>query len=375
MIIGIPTEVKNLEYRVGMTPSGVAQAVKRGHDVVVQSHAGAEMGYPDEAYTNAGATIAPTADAIYDTADMIVKVKEIQPCEYDKICRGQILFHYAHLMPKLNHAQTIVDSGCVTIAYENTMDARGHLPLLAPMSEIAGCMAIQVGAEYLQKKNGGSGVLLSGFLGVPPAKVTIIGAGSVGENAVRMAVGAGADVTVVNRGTKRLKHLKTLYPTIKTASSTPHVIAELVRQSDLVVGAVLVSGQVTPQLVTHEMIKTMQKGSVIVDVGIDMGGCFATSHPTTHDDPVFVVDGIIHYCVPNMPGLVPKTATQALTNASLPFALELADKGWQRACLENITLANGLNCAMGQVTHSKIADFMKRNHTPLETLIQRGISS
>ena len=369
MIIGIPTEVKNQEYRVGMTPAGVTEAIACGHTVLVQAGAGVEVGYDDTDYQNAGATMMNTPQDIYKNAEMIVKVKEIQSSEYEYLRDGLVIFHYVHLMPNLDHAQAVVDSGCVSIAYEMVSDGDGGLPLLAPMSEVAGRMAIQVGMHYLEKKNGGSGVLLSGVPGVAPAKVTVIGGGSVGENAARMALGAGADVTVVNRSLNRLKQLDNLYgPQLKTCHSSQANIAQLVAESDLVVGAVLVKGEVSPKLVTRNMIKTMRKGSVVVDVGIDLGGCIATSRPTKHDDPIFVEEGVIHYCVPNMPGLVPYTATQALTNATLPFVIELADKGWRDACLENPHLADGLNCAHGHATHPKIAEFMQRPHVPLRDL-------
>ena len=370
MIIGVPKEVKNQEYRVGMTPAGVTEVVASGHSVLVQAGAGAEVGYDDADYQHAGATILDNAQDIYNSANMIVKVKEIQSSEYQYLRDGLVIFHYVHLMPDLDHAQAVVDSGCVSIAYEMVSDAGGGLPLLAPMSEVAGRMAIQVGMHYLEKKNGGSGVLLSGVPGVAPAKVTVIGGGSVGENAVRMALGAGADVSVVNRSLNRLKQLDNLYgPQLKTCHSSQANIAELVKQSDLVVGAVLVKGEVSPKLVTRDMIKTMRKGSVVVDVGIDLGGCIETSRPTKHDDPIFVEEGVIHYCVPNMPGLVPYTATQALTNATLPFVLELAGKGWRDACMENHHLQDGLNCAHGHTTHPKIAEFMQRPHIPLQDII------
>lgn len=357
MIVGIPKEIKNHEYRVGLTPSGVNELIKNGHTVLVQTDAGADIGYENSAYESAGAKIIPTAKEIFATADMIVKVKEPQLNECAMLGKDQLLFTYLHLAPDPKQTEALIASGAVAIAYETVTDNDERLPLLAPMSEVAGRMAIQAGMHSLEKSQGGSGVLLAGVPGVAPAKVTIIGGGFVGENAARMAMGAGADVTILDRNLNRLKQLDNLYgPHLKTLYSTHQSIAECVADSDMVVGAVLIPGATAPKLVTRNMLKTMRKGSVLVDVAIDQGGCFETSKPTTHQHPTYVVDGIVHYCVANMPGGVAKTSTDALTNATLPFVVHLANDGWKTACTHDIHLRNGLNVINGKITCPEVAD-------------------
>lgn len=370
MHIGIPKEIKNHEYRVGATPAGVTEFIAHGHTVTVETNAGAGIGFSDADYKNAGATIAPDAKTVFDTADMIIKVKEPQPNECKMLRADQLLFTYLHLAPDPEQTKGLVESGCVAIAYETVTDNAGRLPLLAPMSEVAGRMAIQAGMHALEKAQGGSGVLLAGVPGVAPAKVTVIGGGFVGENSARIAMGAGADVTILDRSIPRLKEIDDQYQgRIKTRYSDKSAIAELVAESDLVVGAVLIPGAAAPKLVTRDMLKTMKAGSVLVDVAIDQGGCFETSHATTHQDPVYDVDGIIHYCVANMPGGVARTSTLALTNATLPFALDLANKGWKQACRDNTHLKNGLNVINGKITYQAVCDALGYDYTAPDTLL------
>jgi len=356
MRIGVPKEIKNHEYRVGMTPSSVREAVHHGHEVVVQAGAGAGIGCDDAQYAAAGARVLPDAAAVFAAAEMIVKVKEPQPVECAMLRRGQILFTYLHLAPDRVQAEGLINSGCTAIAYETISDDRGGLPLLAPMSEVAGRMAIQVGAVALQKANGGRGVLLGGVPGVAPGNVVIIGGGVVGTHAARMAVGMGADVTVLDRSLPRLRELDDLFAgRLNTQYATLDATEAAVLEADLVVGAVLVPGASAPKLIKRAQLSLMRPGAVIVDVAIDQGGCFETSHATTHAEPTYVVDGIVHYCVANMPGAVPRTSTFALNNATLPFTLALADKGWRRACADDAHLLAGLTVHEGAITHEAVA--------------------
>ncbi len=356
MKIGVPKEIKIHEYRVGMVPAGVRELVNAGHSVVVQSGAGAGIGFGDADYQSAGASIAAGAAEVFASADMIVKVKEPQLPECKMLKGNQVLFTYLHLAADKAQAKGLIDSGATAIAYETVTAPDGSLPLLTPMSEVAGRMSVQVGATALQKANGGFGVLLGGVPGVTPAKVVILGGGVSGTHAAEMAVGLGADVTVVDRSVKRLRELSALFGNrLKTAYSTAHAIEELTRDADLVVGAVLIVGAAAPKLVTREMVKLMKAGAVMVDIAIDQGGCFETSKPTTHAEPTFVVDGVIHYCVTNMPGAVPRTSTFALTNATLPYIRSLADLGWQAALARDAGLARGLNVHAGKITHEAVA--------------------
>ncbi|SUX30586.1 alanine dehydrogenase [Chromobacterium vaccinii] len=356
MLIGVPKEIKNHEYRVGLTPSGVRELVANGHKVLVQTHAGLAIGFTDEQYIQAGASIASNAEEVFERADMIVKVKEPQPVECRMLRPGQILFTYLHLAPDPEQTKLLIESDSVAIAYETVTDERGGLPLLAPMSEVAGRMAIQAGSHALEKAQGGRGVLLGGVPGVAPAKVVVIGGGVVGLNAARMAMGAGADVAILDKSLARLKEIDMVFGgRIKTLMSNGANIDDSIRDADLVIGAVLIPGAAAPKLVTRAMLKTMKPGAVLVDVAIDQGGCFETSRATTHQDPIYTVDGIVHYCVANMPGGVARTSTQALTNATLPYTLELANKGWRQALLDNAHLRNGLNVCRGRVTYQAVA--------------------
>lgn len=366
MIIGIPKEIKNNENRVGLTPAGVQEFVKRGHDVFVQASAGENSGFPDSAYEAVGARILPTIEEIYATAEMIVKVKEPIAPEYRLIRRGQLVFTYFHFASceALTHA--MIDSGAVCCAYETVERADRSLPLLIPMSEVAGRMATQEGRYFLEKPRGGKGVLLGGVPGVKPAKVFVIGAGVVGTAAARTAAGTGADVTICDISLQRLTYLADVMPrNVKTLMSSEYNIHEELRHADLVIGSVLIPGAKAPKLVTREMLREMEPGTVMVDVAIDQGGCFETSHPTTHEDPVYYVDGILHYCVANIPGAVPRTSTLALTNATLPYALQLADKGWRRAAKENPELALGLNIVEGRVVYRPVAEAWGLEYEPL----------
>ncbi|KUM03206.1 alanine dehydrogenase [Chromobacterium subtsugae] len=356
MLIGVPKEIKNHEYRVGLTPSGVRELVANGHKVLVQTQAGLAIGFTDEQYIQAGASIASNAEEVFERAEMIVKVKEPQPVECRLLRPGQVLFTYLHLAPDPEQTKLLAESDAIAVAYETVTDERGGLPLLAPMSEVAGRMAIQAGAHALEKAQGGRGVLLGGVPGVAPAKVVVIGGGVVGLNAARMAMGAGADITILDKSLTRLKEIDMVFGgRIKTLMSNSANIDESIREADLVIGAVLIPGAAAPKLVTRAMLKTMKPGAVLVDVAIDQGGCFETSRPTTHQDPIYTVDGIVHYCVANMPGGVARTSTQALTNATLPYMLELANKGWRQALLDNAHLRNGLNICRGRVTHQAVA--------------------
>jgi alanine dehydrogenase len=356
MRIGVPKEIKVHEYRVGLTPAGVRELVAAGHEVYVEAHAGVGIGMDDDQYAAVGARILPTAKAVFEAAELVVKVKEPQPQECAMLRRGQVLFTYLHLAADKAQAEGLVKSGATCIAYETVTSPDGSLPLLTPMSEVAGRMSVQVGATYLQKANGGFGVLLGGVPGVAPAKVVIIGGGVSGTHAAEMAVGLRADVTIVDRSPKRLRELSTEFGVqVKTVYSTQHAIETLTRDADLVIGAVLVAGAAAPKLVTREMVKRMKTGAVLVDISIDQGGCFETSRPTTHAEPTYVVDGVIHYCVTNMPGAVPRTSTFALTNSTLPYVRALADLGWEAALARDAGFARGLNVYDGKITHKAVA--------------------
>lgn len=364
MIIGVPKEIKNQEYRVGLTPAGVKELTQRGHQVMVQKDAGSAIGFFDLNYQAAGAEIVPEADTIFSKADMMVKVKEPQPEEYRRLRSGQLLFTYLHLAPDPDQTEGLIQSGCTAIAYETVTDEHGGLPLLAPMSEVAGRLSVQAGARCLEKSMGGRGVLLGGVPGVEPGHVTIIGGGVVGENAARMALGLGAEVTLLDRSVARLRELDHRYQgRLKTLYSTTESVLQCIRRSDLVIGAVLVPGAAAPKLISREMLKQMIPGSVLVDVAIDQGGCFETSRATTHDSPVYIEEGIVHYCVANMPGAVARTSTLALTNATMPFVLALAEKGWQHALKDDKHLMNGLNIHAGQVTNQAVAESLSYAYT------------
>ncbi|MEI6897706.1 MAG: alanine dehydrogenase [Psychromonas sp.] len=356
MLIGVPKEIKNHEYRVGMVPASVRELIQNGHDVIVEKNAGMGIGFSDQDYINVGASIEDEAVAIFAKAEMIVKVKEPQAVECAMLRAQQILFTYLHLAPDLAQTQQLLDSKAVCIAYETVTDAKGGLPLLAPMSEVAGRMAIQAGAQTLEKSNQGSGMLLGGVPGVAPAKVVIIGGGMVGNNAAQMAVGLGADVTILDRNIDTLRSLNVQFAnTAKVIFSTADALEKEVLAADLVIGAVLVPGATAPKLVTKEHIAKMKPGSAIVDVAIDQGGCFETSHATTHQDPTYIVDEVVHYCVANMPGAVARTSTFALNNATLPYIVKLANLGYQVALKSDSGLLNGLNVIAGQLTCESVA--------------------
>jgi alanine dehydrogenase len=370
MLIGVPKEIKNHEYRVGMTPAAVREAVHNGHPVLVQAGAGEGIGCDDEAYRGAGAQIAPDAATVFARAQMIVKVKEPQPAECRMLRPGQLLFTYLHLAPDPEQTQLLLQSGCTAIAYETITDERGGLPLLAPMSEVAGRMAIQVGAVALQKANGGRGVLLGGVPGVAPGKVTIIGGGVVGANAAKMAVGLGAEVTVLDRSLPRLRELDDIFlGRLRTEFASIDATEQSVYEADLVIGAVLIPGAAAPKLIKKAQLARMKPGAVIVDVAIDQGGCFESSHATTHAEPTYVVDGVVHYCVANMPGAVARTSTFALNNATLPFTLALANKGWRNACTEDVHLRAGLNVHAGQLCYKAVARALNRPYTAVESIL------
>jgi alanine dehydrogenase len=369
MLIGVPKEIKVLENRVGMVPGSVREAVAQGHGVIVEHNAGQGIGMNDESYRKAGATIVGTAEEVFAAAEMIVKVKEPQAVERQRLRRGQILFTYLHLAPDPEQAKELVASGAVCIAYETVTSASGGLPLLAPMSEVAGRMAVQAGAYYLEKPHGGLGVLLGGVPGVDPAKVVVLGGGVVGTHAIHIALGMGAEVWVLDRNTEVLRALwRQFGRPLNTVFSTHDAIERHVITADLVIGGVLIPGASAPKLVSAALIKRMQPGSVIVDVAIDQGGCFETSRPTTHADPVYVVDGVTHYCVANMPGGVPRTSTFALNNATLPFVLAIAGKGWKQALAVDPHLRNGLNIAFGKVTCQPVAEALGYPFVPPESV-------
>ena len=366
MIIGIPKEIKNNENRVGMTPSGVKELVKHGHKVYVQHTAGEGSGFADEEYVKAGAEILPTIEATYAAADMIVKVKEPIEPEYKLVKKGQLLFTYFHFASDRELTVAMLESGATCIAYETVVGPQGGLPLLIPMSEVAGRMSVQEGCRFLEKPQGGRGVLLGGVPGVKPAKVLVLGGGVVGRNAALMAAGLGADVTITDISLPTLRHLAEVMPkNVKTLFSSRHNIEQELPSTDLVIGSVLIPGAKAPKLITADMLPLMRKGSVIVDVAIDQGGCFETSHATTHSAPVYEVDGIIHYAVANIPGAVPYTSTMALTNATLPYTLRLADMGWRDACKADKGLADGVNIVDGKITFEAVAEAWDMPYTPL----------
>jgi alanine dehydrogenase len=356
MRVGCPKEIKVHEYRVGLTPESAAELVRAGHEVYLETKAGEGIGAPDQVYQKVGVKILPDADAVFDIADMIVKVKEPQAVEIARLKPRHTLFTYLHLAPDPEQAEGLMKSGATCIAYETVTDKDGRLPLLKPMSEVAGRMSIQVGAHYLEKAHGGRGVLLGGVPGVQPAHIVILGAGVSGYNAAQIAVGMRARVTVFDKNPARLEELdREFNGRLETVYSTKAAVEEAVKEADVVVGAVLVAGAAAPKLITKAMLKTMRPGSVLVDISIDQGGCFETSHATTHSDPVFTVDGIIHYCVANMPGAVARTSAFALNNATLPFALALANKGYKQALIDDPHLANGLNVYDGAIAHQAVA--------------------
>lgn len=365
MIIGLPKEIKNHEYRVGMVPSSIMELTVRGHRVLVEKNAGEAIGFSDESYKQAGAEIVETASEVFAQADMIVKVKEPQPNECKMLRPGQVLFTYLHLAPDPIQAELLVASGVIAIAYETVTDRFGGLPLLSPMSEVAGRMSIQAGAHCLEKAQNGSGILLGGVPGVSPANVVVLGGGVVGTNAIRVAVGMEANVTVIDKSLNRLRELDLQFgASLNTIFATQHNIEVAVANADLVVGAVLVPGAAAPRLVTRQMLRTMRKGSVVVDVAIDQGGCFETSRPTTHQEPTYTEEGIVHYCVANMPGAVPRTSAVALNNATLPFIMALADKGYKCAMEEDPHLLNGLNVCCGKITNAAVAEALKKTYIP-----------
>ena len=360
MRVGVPREIKVHEYRVGLVPAGVRELVSSGHEVLIETHAGEGVGILDAHYVAAGATIAKNAEEIFRRAELIVKVKEPQLPECRMLREGQVLFTYLHLAADPAQAKALIESGATAIAYETVTAADGSLPLLTPMSEVAGRMSVQVAATCLQKANGGSGVLLGGVPGVPPAKVIVLGGGVAGTHATEMASGMQADVTVVDRSVGRLRELAAQFGNrVKTMYSTAEAIEQLVTEADVVIGAVLIPGATAPKLVTRSMVEKMKPRSVMVDISIDQGGCFETSRPTTHADPTYTVSGVIHYCVTNMPGAVPRTSTYALTNATLPFVRALADHGWRTALARDPHLARGLNIHEGEVKHEAVARALK----------------
>jgi len=366
MKVGILKEIKINENRVSMTPSGVEIMVHHGHTVYVENGAGIGSGFSNAEYESAGGKMVNTPEEIYSQADMVMHVKEILPSEYCLLRPGQIVFTYLHLAADLPQTKVLMESKCVAIAYETVELPNGSLPLLQPMSEVAGRMSIQASARFLEMSQGGRGVLLGGVPGVAPAKVIILGGGIVGTNAAKMACGLGADVTVLDKNLERLRYLSDVMPAnCKLLMSNPMIIREEIKSADVVVGAVLVAGGKAPQLVTREMISTMKKGSVMVDVAVDQGGCFETSHPTTHQEPVFVVDGVIHYCVSNMPGAVACTSTFALTNATLPYALSIAGKGWKKAMKDDPALFKGLNVCDGKIVNLPVAEAFNMEYCPL----------
>jgi len=370
MQVGVLKEIKTKENRVAMTPSGVEQMVARGHTVRVETSAGEGSGYSDRRYENAGAEIVGDVREIYLHNDMVMKVKEPLPVEYPYIRSGQILFTYFHFAASEELTRAVMKSGCIAVAYETVEKSNGSLPLLTPMSEVAGRMAIHEGSKYLEKTYGGKGILLGGVPGVEPGTIIVVGGGIVGTNAAKMACGMGAKVYLLDTNLERLRYLSDVMPkNCFPLVSSPAILRRLLPEADLVVGAVLIPGAMAPKLITRDMLKYMRKGSVIVDVAIDQGGCVETSRPTTHDDPIYEVDGIVHYCVANMPGAVSKTSTMALTNATLPYALELADKGYRRAALENPELAKGINILEGKVTCKGVADAFTLEYEPLESIL------
>ncbi len=370
MIIGVPKEIKNNENRIAVTPAGAAELVKSGHEVFVQAGGGLGSGFPDEDYLSIGAKILATIEDVYTIAEMIIKVKEPIEPEYKLIKNGQILYTYFHFASGKDLTNAMIESGSICLAYETVELENRTLPLLIPMSEVAGRMSVQEGAKYLEKTFGGYGVLLGGVPGVPPANVLILGGGIVGTEAAKMAAGLGADVTLMDISLPRLRYLDDIMPpNVKTLISNEYNIREAVKRNDLIIGAVLIPGAKTPHLVTRDMLKTMKPGTVLVDVAVDQGGCFETTIATTHAEPIFVVDDVIHYCVANMPGAVPRTSTLALTNAILPYAIQIADKGWKQACIDNLALRKGLNVVDGQIVYKEVAEAFDLPLVDIESLL------
>lgn len=370
MIIGVPKEIKSDENRVGLTPAGVLEFTKRGHEVYVQSTAGEGSGFTDEEYTQAGAKITPNIEQTYSIAEMIVKVKEPIAPEYELIKEGQLLFTYFHFASSQELTRAMINQKAICLAYETVELPNRSLPLLVPMSEVAGRMAIQEGAKYLEKPVKGRGVLLGGVPGVPPGKVMVLGAGVAGTNAAKMAAGLGAQVTILDINLERLRYLNDIMPSnVVTMFSNEYNIRKLINDQDLIIGSVLIPGAKAPKLITRDMLKEMRPGTVLVDIAVDQGGCMETTYPTTHAEPTFIIDDVIHYCVANMPGAVPYTSTMALTNATLPYALQLAGKGWQQACKENEALKLGLNVVYGQVVYKGVAEAFDLPLVEVETML------
>jgi alanine dehydrogenase len=370
VLVGLPKEIKDNEYRVGMTPAGVRALVDAGHKVVVERSAGEGSGFEDTLYERAGATILESADEVWAQGEMIVKVKEPVEPEYPRMREGQLLFTYLHLAPDHELTRQLLERKVTGVAYETITDRKGTLPLLTPMSEVAGRMAIQVGAQYLEKMQGGRGVLLGGVPGVPAARVVIIGGGVVGTNSAKMAVGMGAHVTIIDNNLDRLRELDDIFLSrITTLASSAYAIQGAIAEADLIVGAVLVPGAAAPKLITREMLKKVPNGAVIVDVAVDQGGCIETTHPTTHSDPTYYVEGVLHYCVANMPGAVPRTSTFALTNATLPYTLKLANKGFLSAVTSDEGLKEGVNTYAGKLTYEAVAQAQNLDYTPLDSIL------
>jgi alanine dehydrogenase len=368
--IGIPKEIKDNEYRIGMVPAGVHALVSAGHEVVVQESAGNGSGIPNEEYVNAGARLVPDAASVWSWADMVVKVKEPVGPEYDLMRPGQTLFTYLHLAPLPGLTDVLLEKQVTGVAYETIEDRSGRLPLLTPMSEVAGRMAVAVGASYLQKVHGGRGTLLAGVPGVPPGDVVVIGGGIVGLNSIKIALGLGARVAVLDTNLDRLRQIDDLFHgAVTTLASNQYTLRAAMRRADLLIGAVLIPGRAAPKLVTREMLKLMKEGAVVVDVAVDQGGCFETTHPTTHSDPVYVVDGVVHYCVANMPGAVPRTSTFALNNATLPYAIALANKGVAQAVADDPGLLPGINTYKGHITNLPVAESQHRPYKAFKDLL------
>jgi len=376
MKIGLPKEIKDNEYRVGLTPAGVNALTGAGHEVFVQKTAGEGSGFSDEQYVNAGGKMLETADDVWQTGDMIVKVKEPVAPEYPRMRENQLLFTYLHLAPEFELTRQMLERKVTGVAYETITDKKGTLPLLTPMSEVAGRMSVQVGATYLEKMNGGRGILLGGVPGVSAGRVVIIGGGVVGTEAAKMAIGLGAHVTIIDRNLDRLRQLDDIFLSkVQTLASSRYAIEEAISHADLVIGAVLVVGAAAPKLVTREMLKVIPNGAVLVDVAVDQGGCFETTHATTHSNPTYYEEGVLHYCVANMPGAVPRTSTFALTNATLPYALDLANKGFERAIAEDEGLKEGVNTYAGKLTYEAVAASQNLEYTPLDSMLDGAMSA
>ncbi len=370
MIIGVPKEIKNNENRVALTPAGALELIKHGHTVYIQDNAGLNSGLNNEMYTSVGVKVLPTIEAVYNIAEMIVKVKEPIEEEYSLIKENQLVFTYFHFASYEPLTKAMIQTKAICLAYETVKDASGALPLLIPMSEVAGRMSIQAGAKYLEMPQKGRGILLGGVPGVPPAKVLVLGGGIVGTQAAKMAAGLGATVTILDVNLNRLRHLSDILPAnVNTMYSNEYNIRNLIKTHDLIIGAVLIPGAKAPNLITRDMLKEMHPGTVLVDVAVDQGGCIETCRPTTHADPVFVIDDVVHYCVANMPGAVPYTSTIALTNATLPYAIQLANNGWKKACMENNALKEGLNIVNGKVVYKAVADTFDLEYTDIDTIL------